>query len=213
MYLELRAQTSLGQSLARYAEPMSVAAIVLAAGGGSRFNASDPDALPGAKLLVALNARPLISWALAPALEAGLDEVVVVSGAIDLSSVVPDEVTLLHNDDWMLGQATSLRVGIDWCMIQGHESAVIGLADMPGLTTSAWRAVARAPQGPVVFATYAGRRGHPVRLDADIWSMLPVEGDEGARTLARRYPELVQEVACEGVADDIDTPFDLESWR
>jgi len=191
---------------------MSVAAVILAAGSGSRFNRGDPEAMPGEKLLSVVEGRALLSWALAPALDAGLDEVVVVSGAVDLRAVIPGSVTLLENEDWSRGQASSLRVGLEWCASRGHASAVIGLGDMPGLTAQAWRAVADASQGPIVFATYRGKRAHPVRLDAEIWSMLPRDGDEGARALVRRRPDLAREVACFGVPSDIDTPQDLQRW-
>lgn len=191
---------------------MSVVAVILAAGSGSRFNGDDPDATPGAKLLVLVKGQPVLSWAILPALAARLDAVVVVGGAADVSAVVPESVTLLQNDDWPLGLATSLKMGLEWCGAQGHDRAVIGLGDMPGLAPEAWRAIATEPEGPIVFATYQGKRGHPVRLDAAIWSMLPSSGDEGARTLAREHPELVREVACVGATDDIDTPEDLQRW-
>jgi CTP:molybdopterin cytidylyltransferase MocA len=191
---------------------MSVAAVILAAGSGRRFNGDDPGATPGAKLLAVVKGHSVLTWALLPALAAGLDDVVVVGGAADLREVVPETVTLLQNDDWPLGLATSLKVGLEWCGAQGHDRAVIGLGDMPGLASGAWRAVAREPEGPIVFATYQGKRGHPVRLDAAIWSMLPLSGDEGARTLARAHPELVREVACVGATDDIDTTEDLQRW-
>ncbi|MGA3354241.1 MAG: nucleotidyltransferase family protein [Acidimicrobiales bacterium] len=191
---------------------MSVAAVILAAGAGTRFNREHPESSPGAKLLAKARGKPLIEWAIAPAVEAELDELVVVCGAADLSGVVPESATLLRNDDWALGQATSLRVAIDWCARQGHLSAVVGLGDLPGLTAEAWRTVASARGGPIVFATYHGCRGHPVRLDAEIWSLLPISGEEGARSLARRRPELVTEVACEGTTADIDTQEDLRRW-
>jgi CTP:molybdopterin cytidylyltransferase MocA len=191
---------------------MSIAAVILAAGGGSRFNADDPDALLGAKLFEVVRGKPLVSWAIAPTLDVGFDDVVVVFGAADLSDFMPASVTSLHNVDWELGQATSLRCGIEWCAARGHQSVVIGLGDTPGLTTTAWREVARAPEGPIVFATYGGRRAHPVRLDADVWPLLPRTGDEGARSVARQYPELVREVACRGEPTDIDTPEDLRRW-
>jgi molybdenum cofactor cytidylyltransferase len=190
-----------------------VAAVILAAGAGSRFNLNDPSAEPGAKLLHTVKGRPLVAWAIAPALEAGLDAVVVVDGAADLGAVVPEDVTLLHNDRWTDGQATSLRVALDWCAHQGHTAAIVGLGDTPGLTPSAWRSVATAPGGPVVFATYEGRRGHPVRLDASVWPLLPTTGDEGARSLARVRPELVGEVPCVGSPSDIDTPEALTLWN
>jgi molybdenum cofactor cytidylyltransferase len=185
---------------------MSIAGVILAAGEGSRFGE------PGEKLLVAVRGRPLVAWAIEPALLAGLDEVIVVSGAADLADVVPDGVTLLRNEEWRLGQATSLGVALDWCQRQGHSAAVVGLGDTPGLTTPAWRTVADAEPGPIVIATYGGRRGHPVRLDAPVWTLLPTSGDEGARILMSRRPELVTEVACEGKPTDIDTREDLRRW-
>ena len=114
-----------------------MAAVILAAGAGTRFNRDDSAATPGAKLLAKARGKPLIEWAIGPALEAELDELVVVSGAIDLGGAVPDGATLLRNEDWSLGQATSLRVALDWCARQGHLSAVIGLGDLPGLTGEA----------------------------------------------------------------------------
>jgi CTP:molybdopterin cytidylyltransferase MocA len=191
---------------------VSVAGVILAAGAGTRFNSGDADATPGAKLLTSVGDVPLVVAAIAPALGAGLDELIVVEGAVSLAEVVPDGVRLLHNDDWERGQATSLRVAIDWCIRRGHQSVVVGLGDLPGLTVAAWRAVAKASGGPIVFATYKGRRGHPVRLDSEIWSMLPLDGDVGARALARQKPELVTEVACEGSTQDIDTQEDLRQW-
>jgi CTP:molybdopterin cytidylyltransferase MocA len=191
---------------------VSTAAVILAAGEGRRFSGDDPHAAPGAKLLAAIGGRPVVVWAVAPALAAGLDEVVVVEGAADLATVLPPELTLIRNEDWSRGLATSLRAGLDWCARQGHERAVVGLGDTPGLRADAWRAVAAAPGGPIVVATYAGQRGQPVRLDAEVWSRLPGDGDEGARGLARRHPELVFEVACLGDPADIDTPEDLRRW-
>ena len=185
---------------------MSRAAVILAAGAGSRFGE------PGEKLLVVTHGRPLVAHAIEPALEAALDELVVVAGSIDLSEVVPPEATLLENAEWRLGQATSLRVAVDWCQRQGHDAVVVGLGDLPGLTVEAWRAVADAPGGPIVVATYGKRRGHPVRLDASVWPALPMGGDEGARQLMARHPELVTEVACTGRPVDIDTREDLRRW-
>lgn len=185
---------------------MSRAAVILAAGAGSRFGS------PGEKLLATVHGRPLVACAIEPAEQAGLDELVVVEGAVDLAEFVPAGATLLDNDDWQLGQATSLRVAIDWCQRQGHDSVVVGLGDQPGLTVEAWRAVADSPGGPIVVATYYGRRGHPVRLDARVWPLLPIDGDDAARALMARRSELVTEVACTGRPADIDTREDLERW-
>lgn len=184
---------------------MSVAAVLLAAGGASRFG-------DGAKLLATFRGRPLVSWALDAALGAGLDELIVVQGATDLDSVVPEEATLLGNDDWASGLATSLGVALDYCGRQGHRSAVVGLGDQPLVSAEAWRLVEAERTTPIAVATYDGRRRNPVRLDGVVWPLLPSSGDEGARALMRSRPELVTEVPCPGDPIDIDTVEDLARW-
>lgn len=152
-----------------------------------------------------------MSWAVEAALEAGLDETIVVIGAHDVTEHLPDAVTVIMNESWADGQASSLRAALDWCARQGHAGAVVGLADQPLVPAGAWRAVAFARGGPIASASFQGRRRPPVRLDSSVWSLVPVEGDEGARALMRRRPELVFEVACDGDPIDVDTVDDLNA--
>ncbi|MGH9305592.1 MAG: nucleotidyltransferase family protein [Acidimicrobiales bacterium] len=194
-----------------------MAGVLLAAGGGQRFKG------PTNKLMAPFAGRPLVAWALESVCAADLDEVVVVAGAVDLAHLMPPEVTLIDNALWAQGQATSLRVALEWCAQQGHDAAVVGLGDQPGVTTAAWSALAHpeperaGANGPrtslIVVATYAGRRGNPVRLDRGAWPLVHGFGDEGARRLMRERPELVSELACEGNPRDIDTVEDLQAWN
>ena len=179
---------------------MSVAAVVLAAGGSSRFR-------HGSKLAAPFRGRPLVSWAVEAAVCAELDETIVVTGAADLT--VPPGVTVIGNNDWADGLASSLARAIDAC--DRHDAIVVALGDMPFITPEAWRALAASPS-PIAVAIYDGRRSHPVRLAREVWGLLPRTGDEGARELMRRRPELVQEVPCAGRPVDIDTVEDLAEW-
>lgn len=182
---------------------MTVAAAVLAAGSATRFG-------DGHKLVADFRGRPLFAWAIDAAIEARLDETIVVTGAIDLD--LPDDVTAVRNETWSSGLASSLRAAVDYARASGHSSVVVGLADQPLVPPSAWSAVASATGGPIAVATYSGVRGNPVRLDASVWDELPTEGDEGARVLMRSRPALVREVPCEGTAVDVDTVEDLARW-
>jgi len=182
------------------------AAVVLAAGGGSRF-AGDAH-----KLLAPFRGRPLVEWAIAAALGARLAAVVVVTGAVDLrplTAALNEQVVVVENPMWRAGQASSLRAGLDWCKEHGFDAAVIGLGDQPLVPSSAWRAVALADCTPVVTAAYGGIRRPPVRLHHSVWPLLSEGGDEGARELMRRRPDLVSQVECEGDPADIDTIEDL----
>lgn len=179
---------------------MSVAAVVLAAGGGSRFAGG------GHKLLAPFRGRPLVAWALDAA--SALDELIVVTGAVDLP--LPVGAREVRNEHWADGQATSLAAGI--AAADGHEAVVVGLGDQPLIPAEAWRRVAAASASPIAVATYGGVRRNPVRLAAEVWPLLPSTGDEGARSLMAVRPALVTEVACPGAPADVDTWEDLATW-
>ena len=188
-----------------------ISAVLLAAGSGSRFG--------GGKLLAPYRGRPLIEASLANLADAPVDETVVVLGddAERLRAVCePYGVRVVENPDWERGQSTSVRAGL---LALGPEvrAAVILLADQPLVGAGAVeRLVAAFEEGAkVAVATYGGRRRNPVLFSREVWPLLEAElaGDEGARVILRRRPDLVTEVPCDGVGDpaDVDTVEDLRS--
>ena len=183
---------------------MTVAAIVLAAGGGSRFHGR------AHKLLTRVGGRPLVAHAVGAAVAAGL-ETYVVTGAVDLRGRVDPEATLVHNPRWAEGRASSLRVGIAAAAAAGHDAVVVGLGDQPLVGPHAWAALAACPASMAV-ATYGGRLGNPVRLGADVWPHLPSIGEHDTRSLVWERADLVVRVPCAGDPADVDTVEDLERW-
>jgi CTP:molybdopterin cytidylyltransferase MocA len=147
---------------------------------------------------------------------AGGASCVVVTGADTTAEFLDalEGAPTVHNDAWESGQRSSVLLAIDAARRAGSRQVVIGLADQPFVTPSAWEAVAKA-DAAVAVATYGGRRGNPVKLRADVWDQfenMEADPDSGARVLMERSPELVTEVACEGSPDDIDTREDLTKW-
>ena len=190
---------------------MTTAAIVLAAGGGSRFIASGGDRH---KLLAPYLGRTVVEWSIEAAAAANLDATYVVRGATGLPvpPLAADAVRFVRNDRWREGMATSLQVGITRARRDGHAAVVVGLGDQPLVQSEAWRRLAGASTSPLAVATYQGKRGNPVRLSSMVWPLLPTVGDEGARVVMRRRPDLVVEVPCPGRSADIDTVDDLDEW-
>jgi CTP:molybdopterin cytidylyltransferase MocA len=186
-------------------------AVVLAAGGGTRF------AGPTHKLLASLDGHPVLEHAIGHALASGIGPVVVVTGAVDVGVAVAaadPAVTVVHNARWSEGQATSILAAVDVAGDLGGDAIVFGLGDQPFIPPEAWRLVAgAAPEHRIVVASYDGRRGpHPVRLHRSLWAALPRDGDDGARALIREHHMVVHEVPCPGSAADIDTLEDLHRW-
>jgi len=190
---------------------VTTAAIVLAAGGGSRYRASGGDSH---KLLAPYLGRTVVEWSIESAAAANLDATYVVRGATDLPvpALAAGSVRFVRNDRWQEGIATSLQAGIALARRDGHAAVVVGLGDQPLVLAEAWRRVAAASSAPVAVATYEGQRGNPVRLSSLVWPLLPGAGDEGARVVMRRRPDLVVEVPCPGRSADIDTVGDLHEW-
>jgi molybdenum cofactor cytidylyltransferase len=180
---------------------------VLAAGSGSRFG--------GGKLLAKLGGRPIIEAVFDNLGKAPVDEIISIVGADakGLREVCERYgVRTVANEEWERGQSTSVLAGLRAC---GGEAAVILLGDQPFIGAEAVeRLVAAFAEGAkVAVATYEGKRRNPVLFSREVWPLLEAElaGDEGARSVLRRHPELVVEVPCEGVGDptDVDTREDL----
>ncbi len=152
-----------------------------------------------------------MSWAVQAAVDADIGPTLVVSGAADLSGLLPEGVRLITNERWSDGQATSLQAALSAAREEGLGAVVVGLGDQPLITAEAWRALA-ASSAPIAVATYDGIRRNPVRLSAEVWDLLPSAGDEGARAVFRHRPDLVEEVPCVGEPVDIDTREDLCKW-
>jgi molybdenum cofactor cytidylyltransferase len=162
-----------------------------------------------------LGEKRLVRHALDAALDAGIDDVVVVVGhdADAVAAAVGSLARVVHNPRFAEGQATSLAAGLD-ALGDGVDAVVVLLADQPGMTGANLRALleaARHRSEPIVRLRFVDRPG-PALLRRSVWAdVRALEGDVGARALIDRRPDLVFDAVVEGSAPpDVDTPADLE---
>ncbi|SEO99869.1 nucleotidyltransferase family protein [Trujillonella endophytica] len=180
---------------------MSIAALVLAAGGGRRYG------MP--KALVSYEGSLLVERAVRTA-RAVCDPVLVVLGAraVDVWRTADlAGATALANPDWETGMASSLRTGLEGLRSWPAQvdAVLVTLVDMPGMTPAALeRVAAHGARGALATAVYDGVRGHPVLLGRDHWAGVAATatGDEGARRYLADHE--VVEVDCTGLADPVD---------
>jgi molybdenum cofactor cytidylyltransferase len=188
--------------------PGRVAAIVLAAGRGTRMGGPN-------KLLAEVGGKPIVRRAVEAALASRARPVVVVIGhegdrvAAALAGL---DITRVQNPDYVEGLASSLKTGIA-ALPTNADAVVVALGDMPnvtgGLIDRLVQAIDPARGALIVVPTREGRRGNPV-----VWSrrffddLARLEGDTGARHLITQSNEAVVEVPVddEGAFLDIDTP-------
>jgi molybdenum cofactor cytidylyltransferase len=187
----------------------SFAAVVLAAGFGSRFG--------GGKLLADWRGAPLLQGALAAA-RAAADPVIVVVGA-DAAAVeaaaraFDPAVRVAHAADYAEGLAASLRAGIA-AVPPDAQGAFVFLGDMPRVPHAVLAPLAQAVAAgaPAAAPTFDGRRGNPVVLSAGLFPQVAaLSGDAGARPILQALGRRLALVAApdDGVLFDVDERGDL----
>ncbi len=186
---------------------MKALGLILAAGNSSRFGNSKN------KLRENFRGKPLISYVLEAAKNADFEDVAVVVGKDQMLDLIPQDFTILENSSSELGLASSLRVGVDYAFRFGYESVIVALGDMPFISSLAFEKIRVAEDASIAVCTYNGVRGHPVKLGKDVWFLLPISGDVGAKSLFDYDGRNIVEIECDGNCIDIDTEEDLKEWN
>lgn len=190
--------------------PVRLGILLLAAGGSSRMGTQ--------KMLLPWGKSTVVGQALAAALGAGLEQVVVVTGS-DADRVEEacraasngQAVQFVCNPDWAMGMLSSIRVGLN-ALDPTLDGFFVALGDMPLIPPDIYlrlRAVFREASDRYVLPVFEGKRGHPVLFPVSVVGQ--VEGpptDAGLRSMLQRFPERVLPVpvAEPGVCLDLDTP-------
>jgi molybdenum cofactor cytidylyltransferase len=180
-------------------------AIVLAAGRSSRMGRS--------KLMLPLGGRAVLAWTLEHVLEAGIEDVVVVTGpdTPDLVALIGEApVRLAHNARAREGMSTSLQVGL-LALSPAVEAAFIVLGDQPSVGPDIYRRLLE-PASAIAVPVYRGQPGNPVLFRRPVFAELfGLTGDVGGRAVVARDPNRVARVAFDmAPPPDLDTP---EAYR
>ena len=195
----------------------AVAVVILAAGASSRYGRP--------KQVEAIDGVPLVVRALRTALASGATHVSLVMGAHAeaVRSVLENEaphlparVHVIHNPEWALGQATSMRAALA-ALPPGVQAAIFMPVDQPFLSSVLLRRLIQAWRQGANLAAPAvdGQvRGAPALFDRSFWPELAaVQGDTGGRAVLQRHKNAtILMSATPEMLRDIDAPGDLTGW-
>lgn len=191
-----------------------VAALVLAAGQGTRFG-EEP------KLLASFRGTSLVRRVAQAALGSCAAPVIVVTGhrADEIEAALADlAVEFARNPSYGEGLSTSLKAGFR-ALPKRSDAAIVLLGDMPLVRSGvidrlvdAWRASGR-PSALVPVSN--GRRSNPVVLSRALApEIMALKGDVGAGPLLRRRDDVVDyPLQDPALLQDVDTPDVLAGLR
>jgi molybdenum cofactor cytidylyltransferase len=189
----------------------NVAAIILAAGGSSRFGQP--------KQLLPFRGETLVRRAVRAAANGACGRIAVVVG--EERDLIEGELRetaafVIHNPEWQRGLGTSIRRGLRH-LIDAHpkiDAVVLLACDQPlveASTVSALMTMQEDSGKPIVASRYANTLGVPALFDRTCFeALLALPDDSGAKALIELRGGAVAEIEFEEGAIDIDTPGDFE---
>jgi molybdenum cofactor cytidylyltransferase len=183
-----------------------VAALLLAAGQGTRMG--------GGKMTAQLGGKALVRHAAEAVEAAGLTTFITVVGheaGRVTEALTGIETIIVTNPHFADGMSTSLQAGLA-AVPQSASAVLVALGDMPNVTAQIINRLLAAfgeyPEARAVVPTMAGRRGNPVLLSRAMFDDIrKLTGDAGARKLLDGAGDVI-EVPMDDAAVllDVDTP-------
>lgn len=197
---------------------MSIATIILAAGGSARLGQP--------KQLLTLNGQTLVRRMTELAFSLAVGPVVVVLGAhherirAELENLPVQTPT---NPDWRAGMASSLRTGL-LALPDKVDGFLVLLTDQPYVTADLLQqliATRKKTGRGIVACRYEDASGagkavvgvpalFDLRYKADFFRLT---GDVGARKLIQQHADDRAEVPFAGAIIDLDTEQDVKNWQ
>lgn len=185
-----------------------VGGVILAAGESIRMGT--------VKQLLPWRGKPLVRHVAEKALAAGLNPVVIVTGAAAEgieNAVAGLPVELARNRNWESGQASSIRAGVQ-ALKARCGAAVFLLSDMPQVPVSlivTELEIHRREPAEIIVPRIKGQRTNPVLFDRSTFGeLVALAGDMGGRALFDRHPLRWLDLEDTQVLLDVDTPADYQ---
>lgn len=190
-----------------------IAAIVLAAGGSTRFGSP--------KQLAHWHGKTFIEQVVDIALASSARPVVVVLGAEAercRAALGERPVKVIVNENWPQGQSTSMQAGLA-ALPANIGGVIFFLVDLPGVPADLIdRLIQRHREtlAPLVWPEFEGRRGNPVLFDRALFAELrQVSGDTGGKPVLLRHQDRAERVIIndKSILQDFDRPEDLATFE
>jgi molybdenum cofactor cytidylyltransferase len=189
----------------------NIAAVILAAGGSSRFGRP--------KQLIQFRGKTLLRRIFDAVSEANCSPIVVVIGDAKVEvrkELEPTNATVVENENWQRGIGTSIRVGAQHLIDNSADvdAIILLVGDQPFVNAAIIReliALRAKTQKAIVASSYANTLGVPAIFDRICFSeLLALDNSSGAKSIVLSNKQRVAEFPFPNGKVDIDT---MEDWE
>lgn len=194
--------------------PKNIGAVILAAGSSSRLGRP--------KQLVEFKDNTLLQHTIDCVTEACINPAVLVLGAnFDniLNQTDTQHVTVLKNDEWQEGIASSIRCGLQKSLELNPslQHILYLLSDQPYINTDLIRTLTsnHTSDGHEITACiYKNNIGVPALFSESLFSrLMQLQGDIGAKKIMMEHRDIVQTIQFDDGSFDVDTEDDVSKLR
>jgi len=189
---------------------MKYSAVIAAAGLSLRMHEFKP--------MLCLGNRTMIANVILNLREAGIGEIVVVTGykseLLRGHLEAFDVVTCKNPDYAVTTMLDSLRMGLQ-ALSEPYDYVYLTPGDVPLVEPETLRLM-QSCKGSIICPVCGGSSGHPILLSADkVPELLQYEGENGLGGFLKTYEAIVEKTEVDdiGITMDADTPLDFKQLR
>jgi len=193
-----------------------IAALILAAGQSRRMGQP--------KMLLPWGESTVLQTVLAAFRAAGVDKIVVVTGALhdSITALVGSTAHTVFNPEYASGEMlSSMQCGLRHLLAEAAEAeaVLIGLGDQPQVQARSVEAVCaafRQSGASLIVPSFQKRRGHPWLVARPLWEeLLALAPSQTPRDFLNAHADQIQyvDVDTPTILADLDTPEDYLKSR
>ncbi len=190
-------------------KPKDIGLVLLAAGASKRLGQP--------KQLVSFHDKTLLQHAIDCGESLDLKSKVLVIGANSqqiLSETDTKSFEVCMNEKWEEGMATSLNLGLHKLLNLNSELSgiMVLVSDQPFVSEKLLNEMIQSfsKESSIVVCKYQEIIGVPTLIGSSYFEEIQaLKGDQGARRIIKKYPDLVKTISFDQGNFDIDTPEDL----
>ncbi|MDF1694258.1 MAG: nucleotidyltransferase family protein [Saprospiraceae bacterium] len=192
-------------------DKLRYAIIILAAGGSRR--------LGHPKQMVGWESSTLLNHTIKQANQVSNSDVFVTLGDCfdEIHSSIKEKVHIIFHPEWYHGMGSTISFSVSKIQLKKYKGVILSVCDQPYISTDNFVNLINkfeSSSAKIVVSEYRNGQGPPTLFSQEIVKdLMKISGDNGAKSIIKKYKNDVVSTCFYGGEIDIDTVEDLEKLK